>query len=198
MKILFATQNSNKQAEARRILSNLDLLFPSDFPKVENLDPEETGTTFQENSALKAVAFGDQTQVLSFADDSGLVVEALDGFPGVNSKRFIDGSDIDRNKEILNRLKDEKNRNAKFFTDIAIYDPISKKIDHVQGEVIGKIALSSSGVSGFGYDPIFIPNGYDKSFAELGQDVKNEISHRAVALKQLKKYLLKNELILNN
>lgn len=188
MKILFGTQNPKKQQEIQQILTSVELVFPDQISSVANLDPAETGSTFEENASIKARAFANKSGLISVADDSGLVVTALKGFPGVKSKRFIAGSDQLRNEKILEMLRDQTDRSAKFVTVLAISNPNSHQTDFVAGEVAGQIAFEEIGQNGFGYDPIFIPDNYETSFAALGQSVKNKISHRARALQKLNTY----------
>ncbi len=191
MQLLFATLNQGKWREAQAILvlSGLELVSPARFPELAGFDVEETGTTFEENAQLKARAFGDKAQILTVSDDSGLEIAALDGQPGVYSKRFAPGSDEDRNKKILDLLAGEDNRIAQFRTVLCLYDPVTMAEHLFEGLVKGKIAWEARGEAGFGYDPVFIPDGYEQTFAELGQETKNELSHRARALRGLKVFL---------
>lgn len=190
--LLLATQNSGKLKEIQEILSGTQykVVTPKEVGLGAEFDIEETGSTFKENSELKALAFAQAAHLLTIADDSGLAVSALGGDPGVRSKRFFAGSDEDRNNRILELIAEQKDRRAVFVTDLCLYDPDTKKILHFEGKVEGQIADKSAGDAGFGYDPIFIPNGYSQTFAELGQDVKNTLSHRARALHKAKEYLL--------
>jgi XTP/dITP diphosphohydrolase len=190
MEILLATQNKGKIKEIQEMLSGLPftVIVPdSDF------DVEETGTTFEENARLKAKAFSEQFgNKLALADDSGLVVDALEGRPGVYSKRY-GSSDQDRNTKLLSELEqiDDEKRSARFISVIALF---GQGIDEVfEGRVEGKIAKSIRGNQGFGYDPIFIPEGYEQTFGELGSEVKNTLSHRAMALKQVLEFLTKQD-----
>ncbi len=194
MKLLYATQNAGKLKEARAILAvlNIEVLSPADFPKLKNLDVEETGNTFQENALIKARAFAKQAGVLAAGEDFGLEVAVLDGKPGVHSKRWVAGSDEDRNKTIIEKLKSVENRKARYINIICLYNPKDKHAEYFTGEVLGSIATEIKGQAGFGYDPIFIPDGYGQTFAELGTEVKNEIGHRAQALRKMKQWLEKN------
>jgi XTP/dITP diphosphohydrolase len=191
VQLLFATLNQGKWREAQALLNlpGLELKSLSDFPNLEGFDVEETGVTFAENAALKAQAFGDKTQILTLSDDSGLEVRALNGQPGVYSKRFVSGSDQDRNQKILELLESKADRSAQYKAVLCLYDPATHSQHFFEGLVKGKIAWQARGITGFGYDPIFIPEGYDQSFAELGSEIKNRLSHRALALRAVQKYL---------
>ena len=169
-----------------------------------DVDIPETGKTLEENALLKAQYVYDHYQMDVFADDTGLEVDALDGRPGVYSARYAgDGHDSEANMtKLLAELGENNNRKARFRTVIAL---IQKKDvcpcgctsiaqEHLfEGIVEGDITRERSGAEGFGYDPIFRPEGYDKTFAELGSDIKNKISHRARATAKLAEYLLKFE-----
>ena len=192
MKLLVATQNKGKQQESIRLLRRpgLKVIFPSDIAQIKDLDVEESGETVEENSFLKASQFATKAKMIAVADDSCLNVEALDGAPGIHSKRFFSGTWQDRNQEILRRLKNKSNRSAQFVSCLCLVNP--KKIDqpkYFKGVVKGDIGQSSKGNEGFEYDLIFIPEGYDQTFAQLGNKVKNKISHRFKAFKKLKAYL---------
>ena len=188
--ILLATQNKGKVKEIQEMIKGLP--YTVMIPDSE-FDIEETGTTFAENARLKAKAFCQRFgNNLTLADDSGLVVDALDGRPGVYSKRY-GNTDAHRNMKLLNELNfvPAEKRTARFVCVIALYGP---GVDAVfEGKVEGKIADSIRGNQGFGYDPIFIPNGYDNTFGELGSEVKNTLSHRANALKLVLDFLAKQE-----
>ncbi len=193
MKLLFASANQGKVREVFKIFGDLNFELCSlvDFIDLKNLDLEETGSTFKENAFLKAKFFADKTNLQAFSDDSGLVIEALEGFPGIISGRWLRGTDADRNRGILSKLKNESNRAAAFVTTVCLYNPHDQQTHYFEGKVEGEIAMQSSGDAGFGYDPIFIPEGYKKTFGELGLKVKNKLSHRSRALEKLKKYLMR-------
>lgn len=191
MKLLFATTNQNKLREAEQLFSDgkIQLLSVSDFKELQNVVIEESGETFEENAFLKAKISGDLTQFLTIAEDAGLVVDALDGKPGVHSARF--GSDsAARNQKLLKMMKDKQDRSARFISVFCLYDPQTKKTDYFRGEIEGQIASEIRGSSGFDYDYVFIPEGYDQTFAELGVEVKNKISHRHQAVKMVVKKLV--------
>jgi XTP/dITP diphosphohydrolase len=197
-KLLVATHNKGKLIEIKEILKPLplELIALSDLPslnpnhlQLSQTDVKETGKSFEKNAQIKANFFAGKTKLLTVADDSGLVVEALGGFPGVTSNRWHTGTDRDRNLALLSKLDGKKNRTAKFVTVVCLSDPISLQDYFFTGEVEGRIAQSILGDEGFGYDPIFIPNNYQKTFAQLGIEKKNQLSHRQRAFVQLKQYL---------
>ncbi len=192
--LLVATRNEGKLAEIRQLLSDLPLVLLSlhDFPEVRTVG--ETGATFEENVALKAAGYASQTQVLTLADDSGLEVDALGGEPGVRSARYAGErtNDSQRIEKLLAELMEtgETNRAARFVSAIGIADKEGAILNLSVGTCTGRIAFDPRGASGFGYDPVFIPNGYELSFAELNPEIKNQISHRARALVQAREYLV--------
>lgn len=194
MKIVFATNNKNKLREIREILgSDFEIVSLSEIGCHEDIP--ETGDTLEENALQKAQFVCDKYHIGCFADDTGLEVEALDGQPGVHSARYAEGTDHDSEAnmaKLLANLQDKSNRNAKFRTIIVLLQPNAQPI-YFEGRVDGKIATEKHGTEGFGYDPIFVPEGYDKSFAELGEEIKNTISHRARAVVKLSEYLKENK-----
>ena len=153
----------------------------------------EDHDTLQENALQKAKYIADHYEVDCFADDTGLEVEALNGEPGVHSARYAEGTDHDSEAnmdKLLRKLGNNNNRRARFRTVIALI--IRNQEEKLfEGIVEGHIAYEKKGTEGFGYDPIFVPDGYDESFAQLGLDIKNGISHRARAVAKLAKYLTK-------
>ena len=191
--LLIATRNEGKLIEVREMLSELPLQFLSlrDFPDTVTVD--ETATSFAENASLKARGYALQTGAFTLADDSGLEVDALGGEPGVRSARYAGeaASDFDRVQRLLSNLAgfDRTARTARFVAAIAIADPKGTILNLSIGTCEGTITKTPRGENGFGYDPIFIPRGYEQTFAELGSDVKNRISHRANALEQAGEYL---------
>lgn len=191
MELVLATNNANKLAEiqAQLSLTSIKVLSAHDAGVPDDFDVEETGTTFAENAELKARAFSKLTGLPSIADDSGLMVSALGGEPGVHSKRWVPGTDHDRNQYLLQKVQDKSDRSAQFITVLALFFPDTEKILFFEGTVSGSIATEELGSEGFGYDPIFIPEGYDKTFAQLGIETKNTLSHRARAVQKLKTFL---------
>ncbi|OGJ37848.1 MAG: non-canonical purine NTP pyrophosphatase, RdgB/HAM1 family [Candidatus Pacebacteria bacterium RIFOXYB1_FULL_39_46] len=181
-KILFATRNSNKLREAQEILVDLELLSPTVISALKNIDPAETGATFEENAKLKARAYGRASGLPVIAEDAGLEVASLNNQPGVHSARFIAGADRDRYLKVLDLLKEQTDRQARFVAVICWYDPANNETKLFRGTVTGQIAQEPRGTSGFGYDPIFIPKGYDQTFGELEANVKHQLSHRKKAL----------------
>lgn len=195
--IVIATKNIGKVKEFITLFTQYGLHVKSLLDIHDTLpDVKETGKTFQENARLKAetIAYSLKTTVL--ADDSGLVVDALDGRPGVYSARYSgEPKDDDRNnKKLLNELKDHEHRTARFVCVLACAIPNQKTI-FVRGTIEGEIAHHLAGENGFGYDPLFIPMGYNQTMAQLHQDVKNKMSHRYRALQQLERIFLNNGLI---
>ncbi|MEA2056137.1 MAG: RdgB/HAM1 family non-canonical purine NTP pyrophosphatase [Patescibacteria group bacterium] len=194
MKLLFATTNQGKLIEAQKILTYHTIVTLGQIRTRTNSDLEqedvvETGSTFKENSFIKAEHFADLAKMTTFADDSGLEVTALSNQPGVDSHRWVEGSDHYRNLALLKRVVNKNDRSARFVTIVCLYHPATNQAAFFRGEIQGKIAKKEKGEGGFGYDSIFIPNGYDRTFGELGVDVKNKLSHRFIALKKLNKFL---------
>lgn len=192
MKLIFASSNVNKIREIEAVLPQNIILSGLKEIGITHEIPEP-GTTIKENSFLKARFVWDflknDTNVSVFADDSGLEVEALNGAPGVYSARYAGEpkNDEANNIKLIQELKNSNNRNAHFITVITLI--LKGEVYYFQGEIKGSIALRPSGNSGFGYDPLFVPNGYTKTFAELGSEIKNSISHRAIAVKKMKEFL---------
>lgn len=200
MKIVFATNNQHKLQEIRDILgSEFEIVSLKDIGC--DVDIPETGNTLEENAMQKAQYVYDHYNLSCFADDTGLEVEALNGEPGVHSARYAEGTDHDSEAnmaKLLRNLEGKDNRKARFRTVIALMQKQDvcpcgctsiKKVNRFEGIVDGSIATEKHGTAGFGYDPIFVPEGYDKSFAELGESIKNGISHRARAVAKLAEYL---------
>ena len=200
MKIVFATNNQHKLQEIRDILaSEFEIVSLKDIGC--DVDIPETGNTLEENAMQKAQYVYDHYNLSCFADDTGLEVEALNGEPGVHSARYAEGTDHDSEAnmaKLLRNLEGKDNRKARFRTVIALIQKQDvcpcgctsiKKVNRFEGIVDGSIATEKHGTAGFGYDPIFVPEGYDKSFAELGESIKNGISHRARAVAKLAEYL---------
>lgn len=194
MKIVFATNNSHKLEEIRQILGeSIEVLSLADINCHEDIP--ETAPTIEGNAMMKARYVYDKYGTPCFADDTGLEVEALDGAPGVYSARYAggEGHDSEANmRKLLHELEGKENRRAQFRTVIALIEQKDgKPVAHTfEGKIEGHISNEKRGTSGFGYDPIFVPEGYEQSFAELGNDIKNKISHRARAVARLAEYLL--------
>ena len=208
MKIVFATNNQHKLQEVRHILGDsFEVLSLEDIGCHEDIP--ETGTTLQENALQKADYVATKYEISCFADDTGLEVEALNGEPGVYSARYAAmgtetsqistlNPQISHNSEanmtkLLAILGENNNRKARFRTVIALVQirggACANSVNFFQGIVNGEITRERSGCEGFGYDPIFRPDGYDKTFAELGPEIKDKISHRAIATQKLAEFL---------
>lgn len=188
-RIVIATTNVHKLNEIINIMNHppWQILSLRDFPDIPHI--EETGSTFQENALLKARTVFRHTSLLTLADDSGLEVHALDGAPGVYSSRFagVERDYAANNRKLLESLRDVpvQKRGAQFRCVVAIVGPHIERI--VEGVVRGHITEELRGSGGFGYDPLFIPEGYHQTYAELGEEIKNRISHRAIAFTKARK-----------
>lgn len=193
MKIILASSNPHKVKEINEIVSivsgnnsQLEFILPP-----EGFDPDETGKTFSENSLIKAKSAWELSHDWSLADDSGLCIDALNGRPGIYSARYAETPQkrIDR---VLNELKGEENRKAHFICCMTLISPGGNVALSCEGICSGSIIQEAKGSNGFGYDPIFLPEGYDKTVAELPEEEKNRISHRSKALIQVIDYIKKN------
>lgn len=193
--VLLGTSNAHKLAELRAILGNLPLTLLSLDDVADVPEVAETGATFAENAILKAVAYARASGLLTLADDSGLEIDALGGEPGVYSARWagVDTPYSERFRLILERLAHtpEEQRTARYRCVIAIAGPDDKGLlATAEGVLEGMIAAAPRGEGGFGYDPIFYLPAYGKTVAEIAPEVKNRISHRALAAAQARRYLL--------
>ena len=187
-KIVFATNNKYKLEEIRHILREdfevlglLDIGFDEDIP--------ETGATLEENASIKSYTIYNRYGIDCFSDDTGLEIDALNGDPGVYSARYAgENSSYEENVDkVLKKLNGKDNRSAAFSTIISL---IIKGEEHLfEGRISGQISTHKSGEGGFGYDPVFIPDGYDITFAEMSAEIKNTISHRALATEKLVAFL---------
>ncbi|BDS06955.1 hypothetical protein NT6N_19950 [Oceaniferula spumae] len=188
-KLLVATGNAHKTEEIRAMLGAgyevTDLKSHPELPKVD-----ETGTTFLENATLKAVEISREVPGLILSDDSGLEVDALGGAPGVYSARYAgeDGNDEANNAKLLTELADVEERRARFRCVMVLAEN-GETLAHFDGAVEGRIITERLGDGGFGYDPLFVPEGHEQSFAELGDEVKNTLSHRARAMEKVCRWL---------
>ncbi|MEK6776562.1 MAG: XTP/dITP diphosphatase [bacterium] len=189
MDVVIASTNRNKVEEISQMLkgSKFKIISLLDFKDKNLPEIEEDGLTFEENARKKALIIAKLTGRLTLADDSGLMVDTLNGRPGVHSARYSgkDATPEENNRKLLEELKDvpTKKRTARFVCVIAVARP-SGKVSVVEGLCEGLIAKEIRGADGFGYDPLFIVPEYDKTFAELGSAVKNKISHRAIAIQK--------------
>jgi len=193
-KLLIGTGNVGKLREIKMILGDVpyELISLADLRDTET--PEENGATYRANAILKAKSYARQTGLLTLADDSGLEVEALNWAPGVMSARYAgdDASDADRRSLLLSELITQAcdTRTARFVCVVAIADSAADVINVCEGICEGRLTDVERGLGGFGYDPLFVPDGYDLTFSELPDAVKNEISHRGRALAKAREFLI--------
>ena len=192
MKLVFASNNKHKLSEIVSIINSekvtkFEIVSLSEIGFFDEI--EETGTTLEQNAEIKALTIFQKTGLDCFADDSGLEVEALDGRPGVFSARYYGENCTyeQNNTKLLDELKNETNRKACFRTVIALI--IKGKIHYFEGRINGIITKTPIGESGFGYDPIFMPDGYNLTFAQMTSELKNAISHRKRAFEKMAEYL---------
>lgn len=188
-KIVFATNNKHKLDEIRKIATGkIEILSLSDINCHDEI--EESGLTLEENALIKAQFVKNRYGFDCFADDTGLEVEALDGAPGIYSARYAgEGCNPQDNmNKLLEALYGKENRAARFRTVIALL--LNGEKHFFEGEIRGTIIDEKRGNAGFGYDPIFMPDGYRETFAQLGEELKNTVSHRALATKKLIQFLL--------
>jgi len=193
LELLIGTGNLGKVTEIKRVLQDLPLKLHviSDFPVIN--EPDENGSSYVENAIIKAKSYSEQTGLWTLADDSGLEVASLDGLPGLKSARFGgEGlSDSDRTSLLLSKLAavDHHKRSARFVCAMVVVTPTGDVINVAHGICQGRIATAPSGAKGFGYDPVFIPTGYEETFAEMPFKLKNTISHRGKALAATREFL---------
>ena len=193
--LLVATSNAGKVRELSLLLSDapLRLRLLSEFADIN--EAEETGETFADNATIKALEYSSQTGLLTLSDDSGLAVDALGGAPGVYSARYAgpDATYAERMSKLLGEIAatGDEARSARFVCVIALTDPLTGALETFEGRCEGRIARAPRGTLGFGYDPVFIPEGFEQTFGELPDGVKQTISHRARALVKAVKYLRK-------
>ncbi|HEX8175632.1 MAG TPA: XTP/dITP diphosphatase [Pyrinomonadaceae bacterium] len=193
--LVIATRNRGKLVEVRELLHDLNINLRSltDFPA--STEVEETGRTFAENASIKAAAYALQTGSWTLSDDSGLEVDALNGAPGVYSARYAgeQATDAERMELLLLELArtGDSERRARFVCAVSLADPAGRIVKIATGTCEGRIAHAPRGSLGFGYDPIFIPEGFEQSFGELSSEIKQVISHRARALAETRSFLEK-------
>ncbi len=198
MRIILASRNKKKIRELKKIIEEgilsgpdeeVNILTPDDFPECEEV--EEDGDTFEANAVKKAVYVSQCSGLTAVADDSGIMVDALNGAPGVYSARYAgdDSNDMANNRKLLDELKDvpDEKRTARFVCCIALES--DGEVKTFRGTVEGMIGRENRGENGFGYDPLFYPEGHDRTFAEMNDDEKNSMSHRGRALRELQIYL---------
>ncbi len=193
-KLLLATNNQGKVREYQSLLEGIPFELVTPAQQGVHLEVPETGSSYEENARLKAVAFANTSRLLTLADDSGLEVDALNGEPGIRSSRYAGegAGDADRVKYLLNKLRDvpQEKRTARFRCVIAIAFP-DGRVEFCSGTCEGIITFSPRGEEGFGYDPVFYFPELKKTMAELSMDVKNRISHRARAAMEARKFFEK-------
>lgn len=188
MKLIFATNNAHKLAEVQAVLGEgYELVTPRQMGITEDIP--ETASTLEGNARQKARYLYERTGLDCFADDTGLEVDALDGAPGVHSARYAtDGHDFEANTRLLlHNMEGKEDRRARFRTAIILIEDGEEHL--FEGRVEGEITCEPAGCGGFGYDPVFRPEGYEQTFAEMSADEKNSISHRARAVAKLVEYL---------
>ena len=191
-KILFFSHNNNKIKEVKKLFEEIeiDILSLHDFPNI--LEPKETGSSFEENAKIKSSYGYEKLKLPCFADDSGICISALNYFPGVESKRFLEknGDHEKTFRTIINKAKELSDFHAYFQTSVSL--TFNNEVISFNGVVNGKISHEPRGKYGFHYDPIFIPEGSEETFGEMSIEEKNKISHRARAINKLKKFLIKS------
>lgn len=187
IELVFATNNAHKLEEVQAIVGNkFDVKSLDDIDCHDDIP--ETGVTFQENAQQKTDYLVNKYGLYCFGDDSGLEIDALNGEPGVYSARYSGSRDMEKNIDlVLHKLEGVTDRTARFKTVISLY--MNERQLFFEGAIEGKIIEAREGEKGFGYDPIFIPNGYDKTFAEMTAAEKNAISHRSIAVSKMAEYL---------
>ncbi|MEY4747340.1 MAG: hypothetical protein RLZZ416_389 [Candidatus Parcubacteria bacterium] len=192
--LLIATRNEGKMPEIRHALEGLPfrIIDINDASVLGGFEPEEAGTSYEENASIKAKAYGMKSGYLALADDSGIEVDALGGAPGIGSARYASGTDADRNRTLLIAMKDvpEEKRTARMISAIAIYDPKKDLLRTCRAVVEGRITREPRGKRPFGYDPIFRYNEAGKTGGEMDVEEKHGYSHRGKALKYARDILV--------
>ena len=182
---MIATRNKHKYIEFLEVFSNIDakILFAGDYPELPEI--EENGSTLYENALIKAKTTAILLNKPCIADDTGFFVKSLNDRPGIYAARYAgEGCTYKDNvQKVLNELKDYDDRSAYFCTVCVFYDPINNNITKGEGKVYGTLIHEPRGENGFGYDPIFVPDGFDKTYAEMTDEEKNNMSHRYLAIK---------------
>lgn len=187
LELVFATNNAHKLEEVQTIVGEAFVIKSLNDIDCQD-DIPETGVTFEENAKQKTDYLVNKYGLYCFGDDSGLEIDALNGEPGVYSARYSGSRDMEKNIDlVLERMRDSSNRTARFKTVISLY--LNEQQHFFEGSIEGRIITERRGIDGFGYDPIFIPAGHDKTFAEMSAEQKNAISHRAIAVGKLAAYL---------
>jgi len=189
--LLICTHNQGKFIEISDLLKDLPVeLISLDQAKIK-LDVEETGQTYEENALLKAKTYGEMSDLISIADDTGLEIEALNGAPGVHSKRYFNADGEERNRLLLKQIGNNPNKHAEFVASVAVFNPKTSEVKTFQGEVQGEIIENPQGRAHkqLGYDSIFKISSLGKTFAQASLNEKNSVSHRALAVKKAHEYL---------
>ena len=190
--ILIATNNKGKLKELKDHLKNFNIVSLKDINK-KTEEPEENGKTFEDNSLIKARYYAEKTGCLTIADDSGLCVNALNGRPGVFSSRYAQGDYKKAHQKLLGELENKKDRSAYFQSTVTLYNSENNQYEQFEGKCEGKILDKPCGTGGFGYDPIFMPNGLNKSFGECSDEDKYKFDHRKKAIDKFIEFLNKNQ-----
>lgn len=188
-RLILATRNAHKTGEIRSMIGDrYEVLDVTAFPDLPAID--ETGTTFLENARLKALGISREVAGIVLSDDSGLEVDALEGAPGVWSSSYggEEGNHEKNNERLMEKMEGEAYRTARFRCTMVLAEG-GEELAYFDGEVEGSIIAERRGTGGFGYDPLFVPAGYEGTFAELGDEVKNQLSHRARALAKVIEWL---------
>lgn len=189
-KLLICTHNPGKLIEIKDLLKDLNMEIMSLGNLKINFDVEENAPTYRENAILKAKTYGEKSNLISLADDTGLEVKALDNKPGVHSKRFFKTSGETRNRELLSLIKDKTDKSAQFVAAVAVYNPITKQSQFFSGELDGTlIEPQGKAHKDLGYDSIFLITTLGKTFGEASLTEKNQVSHRAIAINKAKEYI---------
>ena len=193
MNLLIGTRNRGKVREIYEVLKPLDLTLHHLEEFADIPAPPESGSSYEENATIKASYYAHETGLCTLGDDSGLEVAALDGAPGLRSARFggNNASDSDRVELLLSKIKNvpASMRHATFVCVMTIVESNGRVVHVAEGRCKGTLAMAPAGEGGFGYDPIFIPDGYDATFGELASEIKNRISHRALALAGIRQFI---------
>lgn len=193
MKIIVASNNEHKIAEFKAYFANLPVEIRSLNDENIDVNPDETGKNFKENAFIKAQAISQFSNDIIVSDDSGLEIHALDNFPGIYSSRFLEGRPYQEKFIAINKMMEDKlDRSANFNCTLCVMN-LEKEPIYFEGKTEGVILESALGKEGFGYDPIFFYPPFNKTFAELTQEEKNQISHRGNALKKFINYLKENK-----
>lgn len=197
-KLLIATRNQGKIKEVKEVLNgvNFEILPLNDIKKLDGFEVEENALSYEGNAIIKAIIYGKKSGLLTIADDSGLEIDALGGRPGIHSARYIEGTEIDRYKKILEEMRgiDEEKRACRYVCVSAIYNPKTEIVKTFQGVWKGRVASAPRGNKSFGYAPIFLCPEFDykKTNAELDPWETVKVNHRGKAFGQAREYILKN------